>query len=58
MGCGISHAPFDVALSFLNNLAFAHGMQPIYRSSFYVGTFGRLNLSALRAPRLNEAFGL
>jgi hypothetical protein len=51
LGCPIDVAAVDVALSFLNNLTYAHGMKPIYRHSFYVGTFGNFDLGALRAGR-------
>jgi len=31
-------------LSYLNNLAYAHGMRPRYQFGFYVGTFGPCSL--------------
>jgi REP element-mobilizing transposase RayT len=48
LGCGIGESPEDVALSYMNNLAFAHGMQPIFCASYYVGTFGDYDLAAIR----------
>jgi hypothetical protein len=47
LGCGISQAPSEVAVCFLNNLAWVHGMQPIYKFSFYTGTFGNYDLGAI-----------
>ena len=51
IGCEIKDTPEDVALCLLNNLAYAHGMQPMYRHSYYVGTFGNFDLGALRHAR-------
>lgn len=48
LGCGYEESPEEVALGYLNNLAFAHGMQPLYRFSYFVGTFGEDDLGAIR----------
>jgi len=40
VGPGIEDSPEDVALVLLNNMAFSQGMKPMFRYSFYVGTFG------------------
>ena len=48
LGCGIDESPEDVALSYLNNLAYAQGMREAYRSSYFVGTFGGYDLDAVR----------
>ena len=48
MGCEVTESPEDVALSYLNNLAFGHGMQARYCFSYYVGTFGEYDLDAVR----------
>jgi REP element-mobilizing transposase RayT len=48
VGCDVTDTPRDVALSLLNNLAFAHGMKAVYEPSFYVGTFGPYNQEAIR----------
>jgi REP element-mobilizing transposase RayT len=48
LGCGIEQSPEEVALSYLNNLAFANGMTPCFRFGFYVGTFGSYALGAVR----------
>jgi len=40
LGCPIEVAPGDVALAFLNNLAYVHGMRPIFQYGGFVGTFG------------------
>ncbi|HJT33522.1 MAG TPA: transposase [Pirellulales bacterium] len=47
LGCGLDEAPGDVAMSYLNNLAFAEGMRPVYEFGFYVGTFGEYDLGAI-----------
>ena len=51
MGCHIEDTPEGVALCFLNNLAYSHGMRPVYRFGYYVGTFGNFDLGALRQAR-------
>jgi REP element-mobilizing transposase RayT len=48
VGCDVSDVPRDVALSLMNNLAFAHGMKLVYEPSFYVGTFGPYDHGAIR----------
>ncbi len=49
LGCGFGDAPRDVALSFLNNLAFAQGMQPVYQFGGFIGTVGEYDLGGLGA---------
>ncbi len=39
-GCGFEDSPQDVALCFLNNLAFVHEMKPVFQFGGFVGTFG------------------
>jgi REP element-mobilizing transposase RayT len=48
LGCGMDDGPLSVALGFMNNLAYAHGMKRILEPSFYVGTFGRYDRDAIR----------
>jgi REP element-mobilizing transposase RayT len=48
LGCGIDDAPREIALAFLNNLAYAQAMKPAYRYSYYVGTVGEFDLGAMR----------
>ena len=48
LGCNINESPGEVALGYLNNLAYAQGMKPVYRSGYYVGTFGEYDLGAVR----------
>jgi hypothetical protein len=48
IGCNLAESPLEVGLCYLNNLAFAHGMRPIYQFGFYVGTFGPYDLGAIR----------
>jgi REP element-mobilizing transposase RayT len=50
-GCPINESPQQVALGFLNNLAFAHGMRPAFEFGAFVGTVGEYNTRAVR----NEA---
>ncbi|NQV24741.1 MAG: hypothetical protein HQ518_10260 [Rhodopirellula sp.] len=43
-----AESPQDVALSCLNNLAFAHGMQPKFSFGCYIGTVGPYHMQAIR----------
>jgi len=48
VGCRLTESPLEVALGYLNNLAYAQGMQRIYQYGFYVGTVGEYDLDAIR----------
>jgi hypothetical protein len=48
VGCGIQESPLEVGLSYLNNLAYALGMRPMFQFGFYVGTFGPYDMNAVR----------
>jgi len=48
LGCNFDESPEEVALGYMNNLAFAHGMKKIFSFSYYVGTFGHYNMQAVR----------
>jgi REP element-mobilizing transposase RayT len=48
LGCGFQESPEEVALGYMNNLAYAHGMKPIFCQSYYVGTFGEYDMAAIR----------
>jgi REP element-mobilizing transposase RayT len=44
----IECAPEDVALSFMNNLAYVVGQKPIWQFGYYVGSFGEYDMNAVR----------
>jgi REP element-mobilizing transposase RayT len=44
----IEHNPNEIALAFMNNLAFAFGQSAIWRPGFYVGSFGEYDMGAVR----------
>jgi REP element-mobilizing transposase RayT len=48
LGCDVAETPREAAISLMNNLAFAHGMRPVYDYGFYVGTFGPYDHGAIR----------
>lgn len=51
LGCNLNETPREVALSYLNNLAFAEGMRITHEFGFYVGSFGEYDLGAVwQAP--------
>lgn len=54
LGCGLQDAPIDVALSYMNNLAHAQGMRPVFQFSLYVGTFGEFDLGAIEPGYLGS----
>ncbi|HEX5103241.1 MAG TPA: transposase [Pirellulaceae bacterium] len=56
LGRGIEQSSEEIALSHLNNLAFANGMTPCFRFGYYVGTFGAYDLGAVRVG-LAESHG-
>ena len=47
LGAPYDESPQDVALGYLNNLAYAHGMKPRFRFGYYVGTFGEYDMGAV-----------
>jgi REP element-mobilizing transposase RayT len=48
LGFGYEESPEEVALAYLNNLAYAHGMKGIFTHGYYVGTFGKYDMGAIR----------
>ncbi|HUG67361.1 MAG TPA: hypothetical protein VMM76_06400 [Pirellulaceae bacterium] len=48
LGAGMTESPESIALSLLNNLAWVQEMRPVFRFSYYVGTFGGYDHSAIR----------
>jgi REP element-mobilizing transposase RayT len=57
LGCPLEVAPVDVALAFLNNLAFVHQMRPVFQFGAYVGTFGEYDQGAVVGDvRRDEVF--
>ena len=47
MGCPIDRSPEEIALGYLNNCAYACGMKPAFRFSYYVGTIGEYDRGAV-----------
>ncbi len=47
LGPCVEDSPMEVALVLMNNMAFTQGMKPMFRSSFYVGTFGEYDRGAI-----------
>jgi REP element-mobilizing transposase RayT len=47
LGCPIEAAPAEIALTFLNNLAYVHGMTPVFQFGAYLGTFGEYHQGAV-----------
>jgi REP element-mobilizing transposase RayT len=56
LGFGYQESPEAIALSYMNNIAFKHEMQPFLMHSYYVGTIGPYNINAIRQQlRVEEA---
>jgi putative transposase len=47
LGCPLDVSPANVALCYMNNLAYALGMKPLFKAGFYVGTFGEYDRGAI-----------
>jgi REP element-mobilizing transposase RayT len=47
LGIHPGESPLDVGLSYMNNLAWVHNLEPIFMPSFYVATFGEYDLGAI-----------
>jgi len=47
LGCGLTEAPGEVALGYMNNLAYCQGMVRVYQYGYYVGTFGEYSWGAI-----------
>jgi REP element-mobilizing transposase RayT len=45
--CGLDESPQVVALGYMNNLAFACGMRPVFQYSYYAGTFSEYDLGVI-----------
>ncbi len=48
-GCPLEESPMEVALGFLNNLAYAQGMKRVYQFGGYLGTVGEYTFHALES---------
>ncbi len=44
LGCNLDESPAEVALSYMNSLAYACGQKRVFAFGFYVGTFGEYDL--------------
>jgi REP element-mobilizing transposase RayT len=47
MRCNLTESPEEVALSYMNNLAYVGGMRPTFRYGYYVGTFSEYDLGVI-----------
>ncbi len=54
LGCPFGASPAEVALAFLNNLAYAQGMKTVYQYGAYLGTVGEYDLGAIDNNRVVE----
>ena len=47
MGCVVDQSPENVAMNYLNNLAYAVGMKPYFQFGYYAGTIGEYDRGAV-----------
>lgn len=48
VGCGVTENPMEVVLAYMNNIAYAYEMRPVFQYGFFVGTFGEYDRGAIR----------
>ena len=48
LGCYVTESPMDIALGYMNNIAYGYGMKQMFQNSFFVGTLGEYDLGAIR----------
>ena len=44
----VEQSPEEIALGFLNNLAYVLGQRPWWQAGYYAGTFGEYSMAAVR----------
>lgn len=49
LGCTLDVCPLNVGLSFLNNLAYVHGMRPVFQFGAFLGTVGEYDQHAVKS---------
>ena len=54
IGCSISDRPIDVALSFLNNLAYVYEMTAVFKNGAFIGTFGEYDQRSVQGGGLGR----
>jgi len=47
LAADVTKSPESIALSLLNNLAYSQGMKPVFKFSYYAGTFGPYDRGAI-----------
>ena len=52
LGSDLKESPEDVVLAYMNNLAYAIGMKPIFKFGYYCGTFSEYDLGVI--PRVGR----
>ena len=49
LGAALNGSPAEVALGYLNNLAYIEGLRPVFQFGAYLGTFGEYDRGAIRS---------
>jgi hypothetical protein len=48
LGCGIEESPQNVALSYMNNIAYVHGMRSVLQFGCFMETVGEYDVGAVQ----------
>lgn len=51
LSCNLEESPQDVALSYMNNLAYTCEMKPVFKFSYFAGTFSEYDLGVIPGPK-------
>ena len=54
LNCPIDKSSGEIALSYLNNLAYLYGMKSVYQYGFHVSTFGEYDLGVIPNGKVQE----
>ncbi len=49
LGADLNESPAEVALGYLNNVAYIEGLKPVFQFGAYLGTFGEYDRGAIRS---------
>jgi REP element-mobilizing transposase RayT len=50
LGCSLENSPEEVVLAYMNNLAYACGMKPVFKYGYFAGTFSEYDLGVIPRP--------
>ena len=54
LSCPLEFAPSEIACGFLNNLAYVHGMKPVFQFGAHLRTFSEYDLGAVKGESVGR----